>query len=143
MNHTSARSEVIRSENNLPVDSDWKNIIDEMALVGLVKELAGHCALKSHTENKVTLSLSPNQEHLLNPNQKVRLENAIKTHFGDQVTLYIEIEDPNNETPAETKAREERERQKTAEQSVKNDPIVKVLEETFNAKIEEGSIQPI
>ncbi len=143
LNHTSARSEVIRSENNLSVDSDWKNIIDEMALVGLVKELAGHCALKSHTENKVTLSLSPNQEHLLNPNQKVRLENAIKTHFGDQVTLYIEIEDPNNETPAETKAREERERQKTAEQSVKNDPIVKVLEETFNAKIEEGSIQPI
>ncbi|MEM7027504.1 MAG: DNA polymerase III subunit gamma/tau [Pseudomonadota bacterium] len=126
----------------LSIDQGWKNIIDEMALVGLVKELAGHCALKSHSDKKVELSLSPNQEHLLNPNQKARLENAIKTRFGESVKLTIEIEDPENETPAEAKAREERERQKAAEQAVQNDPNVQSLIDTFNATVDKDSIRP-
>ena len=126
----------------LPIDPDWKNIIDEMALVGLVKELAGHCALKSHTNEKVELSLSPNQEHLLNENQKARLEKAIKTRFGENVKLSIEIEDPTNETPAEAKVREDRDRQKAAEQSVQNDPNVQSLIDTFNATVDKDSIRP-
>ena len=113
-----------------------------MALVGLVKELAGHCALKSHTNEKVELSLSPNQEHLLNENQKARLEKAIKTRFGENVKLSIEIEDPTNETPAEAKVREDRDRQKAAEQSVQNDPNVQSLIDTFNATVDKDSIRP-
>ncbi|MCK5433595.1 MAG: DNA polymerase III subunit gamma/tau, partial [Gammaproteobacteria bacterium] len=35
--------------------ANWQKIIDEMSLVGLVKELAGHCALKEHNEGKVHL----------------------------------------------------------------------------------------
>lgn len=124
-------------------DNEWKKIIDEMALVGLVKELAGNCALKSHTENKVELALAPSQEHLLlNKNQTERLEQAIKTRFGDQVILSIVVEDSENETPAETNARLERERQKAAENSVNSDPTVKSLMDTFNASIDQDSIQP-
>ena len=123
-------------------DSDWKKIIDELALAGLVKELAGNCALRAHTADKVELSLSPTQEHLLNPTQKDRLEHAIKTRFGEHVSLTISIEDPGNETPAEAKAREARERQKAAEQSVQNDPTVQSLIETFNAKVDKDSIEP-
>lgn len=37
------------------IDNNWKNIIDEMALMGLVKELAGNCVLKSHTDTQVEL----------------------------------------------------------------------------------------
>ena len=57
--------------------TNWQSIIDEMALVGLVKELAGHCALKGHSEGKVHLVLSPDKEHLLNQTQKERLSNAL------------------------------------------------------------------
>jgi DNA polymerase III subunit gamma/tau len=123
-------------------DNEWKTIIDEMALAGLVKELAGNCVLKSHTENKVELALMPSQEHLLNENQKERLEQAIKTRFGPDVKLAILIEDSENETPSETNARLERERQKAAENSVNNDPTVKSLMDTFNATVDQDSIQP-
>ena len=123
-------------------DSDWKSIIDEMALAGLVKELAGNCALKTHTADKVELALSPSQEHLLNSNQKERLEQAIKTRFGEQVQLIISVEDPAHETPAEVRTRQEQERQKAAEESVENDPAVKSLIDTFNATLDKDSIQP-
>jgi DNA polymerase III subunit gamma/tau len=124
-------------------DNDWKKIIDEMALVGLVKELAGNCVLKSHTDNKVELALAPSQEHLLlNQNQQERLEQAIQTRFGTDVKLSILVEDSSNETPAETNARLERERQKAAENSVNSDPNVKSLMDTFNASIDQDSIQP-
>lgn len=140
-----ASSAAVAAEKEKPVlspDADWKKIIDELALAGLVKELAGNCALKTHTEDKVELSLSPNQEHLLNSTQKQRLEQAIKTRFGNHVALSIEVEDPNNETPAQARAREERERQKAAELSVQNDPTVKSLMDTFNATVDKDSIQP-
>lgn len=132
-------------ENKVPTkkdDNDWKNIIDEMALAGLVKELAGNCVLKSHTENKVELALALSQQHLLNQNQKERLEQAIKTRFGSDVKLVIIVEDTDNETPSETNVRLELERQKAAEDSVNNDPTVKSLIDTFNATIDQDSIQP-
>ncbi len=129
-------------QNHSNNDNEWKNIIDEMALVGLVKELAGNCALKSHSENKVELALAPTQQHLLNDNQKKRLEQAIKIRFGQDVKLNIVVEDSRDETPAETNARLEKEKLKAAEASLNNDPAVKSLIDTFNASIDEDSIQP-
>jgi len=128
---------------NVSSDNEWKKIIDEMALVGLVKELAGNCVLKTHTGNRIELALAPSQEHLLlNQNQKERLEQAMKTRFGSDVKLDILVEDSSNETPAETNARLEQEKQKAAENSVNNDPTVKSLMDTFNASVDQDSIQP-
>jgi DNA polymerase-3 subunit gamma/tau len=70
------------------------------------------------------------------------LEQAIQTQFGSDAKLLILIEDASNETPAEANARLERERQKAAESSVNNDPTVKSLMDTFNASVDQDSIQP-
>jgi len=82
--------------------ANWQKIIDEMSLVGLVKELAGHCALKEHNEGKVHLLLSPDKEHLLNQTQKERLANALEMRFGKGTQLKISIEEPEAETPEKT-----------------------------------------
>lgn len=123
-------------------NDNWQNIIDEMALAGLVRELAGHCVLKEHTENRVILSLTPSQEHLLKTSQKERLQEAIKTRFGKHVKLEIIVEEPECETPSERKIREEKEKQENAVKSFKEDPDVKSLIETFDASVDEDSIQP-
>jgi len=125
---------------NANSDNEWKKIIDEVGVKALVKELAVNCALKTRDDNKFELALTPSKEHLLN--QKERLQQAIQTRFGADVKLEIHIEDSSNETPAETNARLERERQKAAESSVNNDPTVKSLMDTFNASIDQDSIQP-
>ena len=123
------------------IDS-WQQIIDEMALAGLVKELAGHCVLKEHTENCITLSLSPAQEHLLKTSQKERLQDAMRTRFGKDVKLKILVEEPAVETPSERRAREERERQAEAVRSFNEDADVQKMIETFDATVDKDSIQP-
>lgn len=136
---------VVESNHNAPVkkmDDNWQNMIETMELKGLTKELAGNCVIKSQTETKLELALMPSQENLLNPSQKTRLENAIKTHFGEGVTLSIVIENSDNETPAEANARKGRERQKEAENSVNSDAGVQSLLDTFNGTIDQDSIQP-
>jgi len=121
---------------------DWQDIIDEMALAGLVRELAGHCVLKEHTRDRIQLALAPAQEHLLNPTQKERLQKALKTRFGEDVRIVISVEDPAAETPARKREREEHERQKAAEASVENDPNVRALQDLFDATLDRDSIRP-
>jgi DNA polymerase-3 subunit gamma/tau len=122
---------------------NWRDIIDEMALVGLVRELAGHCVLKEHTKDRVHLVLAPAKEHLLNTAQKERLLAALQTRFGDDIKVLITVEDPEAETPAERKAREARERQLAAEKAVADDPAVKMLQDMFDATVDRNSIRPI
>jgi len=123
--------------------SNWQSIIDEMALVGLVKELAGHCALKKHSKDKVHLVLSPDKEHLLNQTQKDRLSSALEMRFGKGIQLKISVEEPEAETPAQKRAREERDKQQAAEAALKDDDNVRAMEEMFGATLDEKSIRPV
>ena len=121
---------------------DWQDIIDEMALAGLVKELAGHCILREHTRDRVHLVLSPSQEHLMNTSQKDRLVSALKTRFGDELKVTITVEDSEHETPVQKKNRVEEDRQKAAEKSVESDPKVKLMQDMFNATVDKSTIRP-
>lgn len=130
-------------ESDMLKTRDWKQIIDEMALAGLVREMAGHCALKEHTQDKVHLTLSPAQEHLLKTTQKDRLQQAIKDRFGAGVKLVITVEEPEVETPAQQRSRQEQEKQDAAVRSFNDDPNVKALKEMFDASVEPESIHPV
>ncbi|OGT78115.1 MAG: DNA polymerase III, subunit gamma and tau [Gammaproteobacteria bacterium RIFCSPLOWO2_02_FULL_52_10] len=122
-------------------NTDWQKIIDEMALAGLVRELAGHCVLKEHTTTKVTLALTPAQEHLLKTTQKDRLQDAIRTRFGKDVKLVITVEEPGVETPAARKSREEKERQVEAVKSFVEDNDVQSMLTMFDATLDKNSIR--
>ena len=125
------------------MSEEWQSIIDEMALAGMLKEFAAHCSLKERSENLVHLILSPAQEHLLKTTQQQKLQDAIRTRFGEQIKLLITVEDSSNETPAETRERLEREAQKAAELSIMQDGNVRILEEMFDATLDKESIRPV
>lgn len=125
-----------------PVTGNWRDIIDEMALAGLVRELAGHCVLKEHTKDKVHLVLAPAKEHLLNTSQKERLLAALQARFGKNLKVIFTVEEPTSETPADQKKREAGERQVAAEQAVAQDPVVRMLEDMFDATVDKNSIRP-
>lgn len=121
---------------------DWQGMIAAMGLAGLIKEFANHCVLKEQTDAKMALSLSSKQAHLLNENRRSQLEQAIQTHFGQQIKLEISVADSDNETPAQQETRHAEERQNEAQQSINNDPVVGTLVDIFDAEIEQDSIQP-
>ena len=139
-----ASQPIVTKKNVEPGDTgNWQSIIDEMALVGLVKELAGHCVLKEHSKDKVHLVLSPDKEHLLNQTQKDRLSNALEMRFGKGTQLKISVEEPEAETPAHKTAREQREKQQAAEAALKDDDNVRAMEEMFGATLDVKSIRPV
>ena len=121
---------------------DWQGIIDQMALAGLVKEFAGHCALKELAEKKVHLVLSPAQEHLLKTTQKDRLHEALKARFGPDVKLVISVETPSVETPVQRNHREARDREAAARASMDGDANVDSILELFDATLDRNSVQP-
>ena len=127
--------------NSAIAPDDWRDVIDEMALAGLVREFAGHCILREHTKDKIHLVLSPAQEHLLNTAQKDRLHAALKTRFGDHIKMVLTVENPDSETPAQRKIREEQGKQLMAEKSVESDPNIKLMKELFDATIDKNSIR--
>ena len=80
---------------------------------------------------------------MLNQTQKDRLSNALEMRFGKGTQLKISIEEPEAETPAEKRSREQRERQQAAESSLKEDDNVRAMEELFGATLDEKSIRPV
>ena len=126
-----------------PQATEWQKIIDEMALAGMLKEFAAHCSLKEHSESLVHLVLMPEQEHLLKTTQQQKLQEAIRTRFGDGVKLKISVEHPSTETPAQQREREEKEKQQSAEQAILNDPNIETLEKVFDARVDHDSIRPV
>ena len=120
----------------------WREMIEAMALSGLVKELAGHCALKSRTADRIELALAPAQDSLFGKNQKAQLAEALKARFGAHLKVRIVAEAPAAETPAEAAVKLAEARQAEARQSVNSDPVVQTLLDTFDATLDQDSIRP-
>ena len=123
-------------------DNTWEKLINEMELVGLVNELARNCVLKFQDEDKIELLLTPSCKFLLNKKINERLEEAIKKKLGPEVKLIIKIGESDSESPSETNTRVKEELKNSAKESVKNDSDLKSLLDTFDATIDQDSIQP-
>ena len=113
-----------------------------MELVGLVNELARNCVLKFQDEDKIELLLTPSCKFLLNKKINERLEEAIKKKLGPEVKLIIKIGESDSESPSETNTRVKEELKNSAKEAVKNDSDLKSLLDTFDATIDQDSIQP-
>ena len=122
---------------------DWQQMIDEMSLKGLVKELASHCVLKQQTENQIDLLIASDQEHLLNTNQKDKLEHAIRTQYGNGYKLSIAVQNAETETPAQQQNRIRAEQQRMAEHAIAEDPNISAMKQMFGAEVDESSIKPL
>ena len=130
-----------RTHSSPAQGSDWRVLIDQLKLTGLVRELACNCEFENHQNNVFRLSLS--DQHLPNQGMERRLETALKGHFGD--TLRLEITYgvcDDRSTPNGIKARESDRRQQVAEQAIAADPNVQQLQQTFGATLDAGSIRP-
>lgn len=122
--------------------ADWRHVLEEMSVPGLAGQLASHCVLKEHTNEKIALVLSPEHEPLLVASQQERLQEVLRTRFGKQLRLNVTVGEQDGETPAQQRMHEASERQREAIQSVENDPMVKTMLETFDAVIDHDSIRP-
>jgi len=124
-------------------EQDWAAIVESLELVGVLKQLAMHCVVKHKDNDTMQLALEPANEYLYTKERQERLQEALSEVFSKPVRLSIELEKSQLETPAEQNVRKEQARQDAAKQAIKTDSNVQNIIETFSARVDENSIQPV
>lgn len=119
---------------------DWGQLVNQMSVNGLVKELAMNLGLSKQSEDTFSFELDPSHEHLLDPG-RVELITQELRRLGIPVSINVEVTKSGIETPALRNQRHSEEKQRAAEQALAEDPNVQALQEKFGATIVKESIR--
>ncbi len=123
--------------------ADWHQVVAKLDIGGIARQLASNCQYESWDGNRLLLKLGPAHEHLQVDSSEQRLRRSLEAYLGCGIKLDIRIGEPATETPAEREARARSERQKQAEATIAEDPLVQAAAEQFGARVIPGSVKPI
>jgi DNA polymerase-3 subunit gamma/tau len=123
-------------------NTKWNEIVAQLKVAGLSRELANNTTLESHENGAMTLVLDESRVQLLNKDREAELKSALENHYGQAIKLTIRHGRPPVETPAMERVRVQDERQQAAVQAITEDPNVRALQEKFSARVNPGSIRP-
>ncbi|WXL24026.1 DNA polymerase III subunit gamma/tau [Ectopseudomonas mendocina] len=123
--------------------AEWLEMFPRLGLSGLTGSIGANCTLISVEGDNWLLHLDPAHSALFNATQQRRLNDALNQFQGREVKLRVELLKPEQETPAQAAARHRAERQRDAERSIQQDPIVQQMIQQFGAVIRADSIEPL
>ncbi len=138
-----AVSAPVAAAQPIQFDGNWAGLVEAMNLRGMVKQLAVNCTLKEKSATEVRLTLTQENQQLLNPALQSKLQEALCNSLQQKLKLHIELGVSAVESPAQTQARNVADRQQSAEESIQQDPMVQALKENFNAEIVPNSVKPL
>ena len=124
-------------------DPDWGALVAELRLSGAVRLLASNCAYLKREKNTIHLGLDLRSESLLTKQRKDVLGERLSTHFGEKLTVDIELGADAGETPVQEETRMADERIEAARQTLEADPNVQALKNMFGAELKTDSIELI
>jgi DNA polymerase-3 subunit gamma/tau len=120
---------------------DWHQVLPGLGLGGLSSQLAAHCTVKSWQNDELVLALSSGGAALAGSMAETKLQAALENYLGKPLKMRIELEDRGEETPAQAAERKQRDDQAAAVNAMRNDPMVKALEEGFDAELLVDSVK--
>ena len=123
--------------------AEWLVLCPQIGLSGMTGSIAANCTLVAKNADDWTLHLDPAHSALFNASQQQRLNEGLNQHLGRSIKLLIEVIKPEQETPAQANTRKRIERQRQAEEAIKNDPLIRQMIEKFGASIRPDSIEPL
>jgi DNA polymerase III subunit gamma/tau len=108
--------------------------------------LARHAALVNRSSNsdeqRVELQIAPKHEMVASAQSVAQLEAMLQQYFAG-LRLSVVHTEPSYAIPIQVLAERKRARLAHAEQSLREDPIVKELMTVFDAELQSDSITPI
>jgi DNA polymerase-3 subunit gamma/tau len=123
-------------------DAAWPELVAQLNVSGLGRVLAQHCELVARDAARVELRIARAHQHLLNGPHQERLRAALEQHFGAKLRLAIQVVDDIGATPAAIADRDKQQRQAQAVAGIEQDPFVRELVETFDARVVDSTIKP-
>jgi len=124
-------------------DAAWPELVAQLNLGGMARVLAQHCELMARDGARVELRIARAHQHLLNGPHQERLKAALEQHFGAKLRLAVQVADDAGASPAALADRDRRERQAQAAAEIEQDPFVRELVETFDARVVDSTIKPV
>ncbi|WP_372966431.1 DNA polymerase III subunit gamma/tau [Marinobacter sp.] len=128
-----------------PASSDgfvWERDYRQLEITGMPGNLASYSAMRLDGDT-VELTLDEGHYRLLNERHEEKIIAALRLRFGDATQLKIVQGEPGLHTPAAFEERQRVARQKSAEESIRKDPLVQSIVERFEGRVIEESIRPI
>lgn len=126
-----------------PTADTWRDIIDALALHGLVRELALNSVFISASATRLEIGIDPAYAHF-NTNERVAtLQQALEKFYDRTIALDVRVLARGDaaSTPAQQRRQEQAARQQAAVQAIAADPTVQALQENFNARVNPASIK--
>ncbi|MFV1974001.1 MAG: DNA polymerase III subunit gamma/tau [Thiohalobacterales bacterium] len=122
---------------------DWRDIIEQLGIGGITRELALNCALHEVTDTAVVLNLDKTHVHLLNKSRSDQIGAALGKYYGRSIKLKVLKDAPApGESPARQQVREADERRQQAIESIEADENIKAMQDTFGATVNYETIRP-
>jgi len=121
----------------------WLELFPLLPVSGMTGNIAANCTLIAVDGDDWLLHLDPGQGALFNSTQQRRLNDALNQHLGRTLRLTIELIRPEQETPAQAAARKRAERQREAEVSIEQDPLIQQMIRQFGATVRQDTIEPV
>ncbi|MFK8077981.1 MAG: DNA polymerase III subunit gamma/tau [Granulosicoccus sp.] len=123
--------------------SDWHQIVSELDISGMPRQLASHTQLISWDNNRLQLQLEASSEHLNTPRFAERVNAALTAWMGQELKVDISLMNGELNTPARIDEKIEADEMNAARVSINEDPVVKQLIDRVDAAVDPASIQPI
>ena len=121
-------------------DLDWGQLVTDLEVVGLVRELARNSAFASFENGVVELVIAPQFEKLAARRHVESLQAALGKQLGRNIVVRLNVaRDDSLTTPSQLALAANEERQRKAEAEMENDPNVKAMRDAFDATIEDVS----
>jgi len=126
-----------------PDFSNWRAVVEGLALQGAARQLASHMSFVSFEGDVLHLRLDARGGALRTKQQEERVAQALSRLAGRPLRLELEVGDDAAATPAREAEREQQQRLEQARLALESDPTVQALRDRFGAVIQPDSIKPV
>ena len=130
------------SDDKLFNGMPWYELIEQLEVKGLAKELAMHCVLDTLSDGRAQLFICESDQQLLSDSRKAAIQAALTKHLGAECQVDLQVSNVGSESPARRRQRIEDERMAATKDSMLNSQGVNDLMNEFGASLRESSIQP-
>ena len=131
-----------QANGSVKFDGDWLALVGKLQSNRMAHMLASHAELERYIDNRLDLAIAEEHKNLLDKAFQDKLKIALEQQLGAGIRFSIRVGDVTSSLAAITN-RTEREQQAKAIASIEQDPFVRDLIETMDAKLIESSIKPI
>ena len=124
----------------VPTGLSWPQIVEQLGLVGMSRQLAERCELVIVDERRIALRIPPGHERYMEKSYQEKLKAALRKHFNADLHVSISVGEVKGDSPAEQAARKRAVEQARAEKAIEEDEFVRSLVENFDARV--SSVKP-